>query len=274
VSDDLVLTLRAPLAAAVDFSGLALHAWTELGAADVARLTVRVAGSGAVALGDLFDVRGGKGGRARFAGDLSRVEALGAGLERGEVVVEGNVGREVGARMRGGRIAVTGNAGWGAGLELAGGLLEIDGDAGPRAGGASLGAKRGMTGGEVIVRGSTGPEAGACMRRGLVAVAGDVGEGAGRATLAGTLVVFGTTGPIPGQWSKRGSILALGPVTPPATYRYACSYRPEYAGLILRHLGERRGLPVTHEHLTGSYRRYSGDLAELGAGEILAWTQD
>jgi hypothetical protein len=24
----------------------------------------------------------------------------------------------------------------------------------------------------------------------------------------------------------------------------------------------------------GSYRRYSGDLAELGAGEILAWTRN
>ena len=157
---------------------------------------------------------------------------------------------------------------------MSGGVLEVTGNAGPRAGGASLGAKRGMTGGEVIVRGSAGPEAGAGMRRGLVAVAGDVGEGAGRATLAGTVVVFGTTGPNPGQWSKRGTILALGPVSPPATYRYACSYRPEYVGLLLRHLADRHRLPVTHEHLTGSYRRYSGDLAELGAGELLAWTRD
>jgi hypothetical protein len=29
---------------------------------------------------------------------------------------------------------------------------------------------------------------------------------------------------------------------------------------------------VKPEHLTGLYRRYSGDLAELGAGEILVWT--
>jgi len=274
VSDELVLTLRAPLAAAVDFSALRLHAWADLAPAAVARVEVRVAGAGLVALGDLFDVRGSKGGRTRFAGDFSRVEALGAGLERGEVVIEGSVGREVGARMRGGRISVTGNAGWGAGLEMSGGVLDVTGNAGPRAGGASLGAKRGMTGGEVIVRGSAGPEAGAGMRRGLVAVGGDVAEGAGRATLAGTVVVFGTTGPNPGQWSKRGSVLALGPVSPPATYRYACTYRPEYVGILLRHLASRRGLPVTHEHLTGSYRRYSGDLAELGAGELLVWTRD
>lgn len=274
MSDELLLTLRAPLAAAVDCSGLALHAWADLAPADVARLSIRVVGTGPVPLGDLFDVRGRKAERIRFSGDLARVEGLGSALERGEVVIEGNVGRDVGARMRGGRITVTGNAGWGAGLELAGGVLDIGGSAGPRAGGAPLGAKRGMTGGEVIVRGSAGPEAGACMRRGLVAIAGDAGEGAGRATLAGTVVVFGATGPAPGQWSKRGTVLALGPVTPPATYRFACTYRPEYVALLLRHLADHRRLPVTHEHLTGSYRRYSGDLAELGAGEILAWTRD
>jgi hypothetical protein len=131
-----------------------------------------------------------------------------------------------------------------------------------------------MTGGEIIVRGSAGPEAGASMRRGLVAVAGDVGEGAGRATLAGTVVVLGRVGPNPGQWSKRGSIVALGGVTPPVTYRYACTYRPEYLALLLKHLAERRGLPITAAQRTGLYRRYSGDLAELGAGEILAWTTE
>ncbi len=274
MSSELVLTLRAPLTEVVDFSPLPLHAWADLAPADVARLEVRVAGAGLVALGDLFAVGGAKGDRTRFVGDLAKVEGLGARLERGEVAIEGSVGREVGVQMRGGRIRVTGDAGWGAGLEMSGGVLDVTGNAGPRAGGASLGAKRGMTGGEVIVRGSAGPEAGAGMRRGLVVVAGDAGEGAGRATLAGTVVVFGTTGPNPGQWSKRGTILALGPVSPPATYRYACSYRPEYVGLLLRHLAGRRGLPVTHEHLTGSYRRYSGDLAELGAGELLAWTRD
>ena len=34
--------------------------------------------------------------------------------------------------------------------------------------------------------------------------------------------------------------------------------------LTARHLSGR--------HLTGLYRRYSGDLAELGKGEILEWT--
>jgi formylmethanofuran dehydrogenase subunit C len=274
VSNEIVLTLRARLAAPVDGSSLAFHAWADLAEGAIARLPMRVAGTGSVAVGDLFTVSGERSSRIRLVGDLSQFEGLGTGLDGGEVVIEGDGGPHIGARMRRGQITVTGNAGWGAGLEMAGGVLEIAGSAGARAGGASPGAKRGMTGGEIVVRGSAGPEVGACMRRGLVAVGGDAGEGAGRATIAGTVVIFGATGPNPGQWSKRGTVVALGSVTPSATYRYACTFRPQYLGLLLRYLGDRRRLPVTREHLMGSYRRYSGDLAELGAGEILAWTRN
>jgi formylmethanofuran dehydrogenase subunit C len=272
VSDEIVLTLRATPNGAVDASSLAL-AWSELAAADIARLMLRVEGSGAVSLGDLFAVSGERFNRIRVVGDLCAVEGLGTGLDGGELLIDGNIGPRVGARMKRGRITVTGDAGWGAGLEMAGGTLDIGGNAGPRSGGAPLGAKRGMTGGELIVRGSAAAEAGCCMRRGLIAIVGDAGEGTGRATIAGTVVVFGAVGPNPGQWSKRGTVVALGSITPPETYRYACTYQPQYLGLLLRQLRDRR-LPVTSEHLTGSYRRYSGDLAELGAGEILAWARN
>ena len=40
---------------------------------------------------------------------------------------------------------------------------------------------------------------------------------------------------------------------------------------MLTRLKARYDLPVEERHLTGFYRRYSGDLAELGKGEILAW---
>jgi formylmethanofuran dehydrogenase subunit C len=273
MSNEIVLTLRAKPNGPVDASSLAPGGWGELAAGDIARLMLRVEGTGAVALGDVFAVSGERSNRLRVVGDLSMVEGLGTSLDGGELLIEGNVGPRVGARMKSGRITVTGNAGWGAGLEMAGGTLDLGGNAGPRSGGAPLGAKRGMTGGELIVRGSAGPEAGSGMRRGLVAIVGDAGEGTGRATIAGTVVVFGAVGPNPGQWSKRGTVVALGSVTPPATYRYACSYSPQYLSLLLRHLRDRR-LPVTTDHLTGSYRRYSGDLAELGAGEILAWTRN
>jgi formylmethanofuran dehydrogenase subunit C len=274
MSDEVVLTLRRALDRAVDAGELRFERFAELSTAEIERRAVRVAGVGPVPLGELFTVEGERSARVRIAGDLRRVERLGAAHESGDLVIEGPVGREVGVRMRGGRITVRGDAAWGAGLEMAGGVLDIDGNAGARAGGAAPGAKRGMTGGELVVRRSAGPEAGASMRRGLVAVAGDAGPGAGRATIAGTVVIFGAAGPDAGQWSKRGTVVALGSVAVPPTYRYACTYRPQYASVLLKYLEERHRLPAGSARRRGLFRRYSGDLAELGAGEILVWTAE
>jgi hypothetical protein len=41
--------------------------------------------------------------------------------------------------------------------------------------------------------------------------------------------------------------------------------------VLLRYLRSRYGLPVAPRHITGRYDRYSGDMAELGKGEILTW---
>jgi formylmethanofuran dehydrogenase subunit C len=272
MSDEIVLTLRRDPERAVDAGELHVERFAELGTAEIERRAVRVAGVGLVPLGEFFSIRGERASRVRFVGDFRRFERLGAGHASGDLVIEGPVGPEVGLRMRAGRITVRGDAGWGAGLEMAGGALEVEGNAGPRAGGAAPGAKRGITGGELMVRGSAGPEAGASMRRGLVAVGGDAGPGAGRATIAGTVVIFGAAGADVGQWSKRGTVVALGSVTVPPTYRYACTYRPQYLDLLLRHLEERHRLRAGQARDTGLFQRYSGDLAELGAGEILVWT--
>ncbi|MBA3760002.1 MAG: formylmethanofuran dehydrogenase subunit C, partial [Gemmatimonadales bacterium] len=51
-----------------------------------------------------------------------------------------------------------------------------------------------------------------------------------------------------------------------------CTFQPAYLRLLLTRLRSSYGLPVRPRHLNGLYRRYSGDMAELGKGEILAWT--
>jgi formylmethanofuran dehydrogenase subunit C len=273
VSDEVRITLRRQPERVVDVGEIRFAEFAALAAAEIERVPITAAAGASVRLGELFAVAGERSAKVRLVGDFRRFERVGAGLLDGELVIDGPVGREVGAGMRGGRIVVRGDAGWGPGLGMAGGVLDIEGDAGARAGGAPLGAKKGMTGGTIVIRGSAGPEAGASMRRGLVAIAGDAGAGAGRGTIAGTVVIYGDAGPDPGQWSKRGSIVALGDVTPPVTYRYACSYRPQYVELLLKHLEERHRLSAGKARGKGLFRRYSGDLAELGAGEILAWTR-
>jgi len=253
MSGALTVRLRDGLPARTDFSAVLGTPWTTAAAAEVARRTVRLETDGPVSLGELCEVRGKAAGRVRFEGDFALADRLAAGLQEGEVVIEGNVGREVG-------------------LGMAGGSVEVRGNAGSRAAGAAPELKRGMSGGELVVRGSAGPEVGAGMRRGLVAIGGSVAGHAGMSTIAGTVVILGDAGPSPGLWSKRGSILALGPVSIPPTYRYACTYQPTHVRVILTRLRARYGLPIEERHIEGLYRRYSGDLAELGRGEILAWS--
>jgi formylmethanofuran dehydrogenase subunit C len=252
VSDGIVARLRAPLKARVDLGDTLAAGWTSLGAADMARRPVRTDGAAAT-LGDLFDLSGSPAGRVRFTGDLGRADRVAAGLTEGSVEIEGDAGDE-------------------AGLGMAGGSLLVRGSAGARLGGAASEARRGMTGGEIVVLGDAGPEAGARMRRGLLAVGGRCGTHAGAGMIAGTLVLVGAAGAATGLWSKRGSVVALGPIDIPATYRLACTYQPVHVRLILARLGARFGLPVEERHLSGLYRRYSGDLADLGKGEILEWT--
>jgi len=253
VSGGLVARLKGPLRQQADFSEVLAGPWTTLSAVELARRPVFLQRDGQTPLGDLFDLKGEPRGQIRFLGDLAMADRLGAGLSEGEVAVEGDVGSE-------------------AGLALSGGSLDIDGDAGPRAGAAPPGFKRGMTGGELIVRGSAGGEAGAAMRRGLVVIVKQAGARTGVGMIAGNVVVFGPTGADPGLWAKRGTVIALGRITPPATYVYACTFQPVYLRLLLTRLRIRYGLPVRPRHLNGFYRRYSGDMAELGKGEILAWT--
>jgi formylmethanofuran dehydrogenase subunit C len=249
-----VARLKAPLQQRADFSEVLTDPWITLSATEMAHRPVYLEKDGRVLLADLFELEGRPSGRIRFIGDLANADRLAAGLTQGEVTVEGSVGME-------------------AGLGMAGGALDITGDAGPRAGAAPPGHKRGMTGGELIVRGSAGEEAGAAMRRGLLAIAGSAGAKAGFGMIAGTVIVFGSAGAETGLWSKRGSVIGLGQITPPRTYVYACTYQPAFVRLMFTRLLLRYQLPIQRRHLTGLYHRYSGDMAELGKGEILVWTR-
>jgi formylmethanofuran dehydrogenase subunit C len=253
MSSGAIARLKEPLRQRADFSQVLAGSWATLTARELSDRPVCLERDGDVRLGDLFELDGQPEGRIRFVGELDQADRLGAGLIEGEVIVDGGVGREVG-------------------LAQAGGRLDIGGDAGPRAGAAPLGFKRGMTGGELIVRGSAGPEAGAAMRRGLLVILGAAGDRTGLGMIAGTVVLFDSVGTDVGLWSKRGSVVALGRITPPPTYSYACTFQPVHLRLLFTRLRDSYRLPVRPRHLNGFYHRYSGDMAELGKGEILAWT--
>lgn len=240
------LTLRDGIADRIDGSAITP------GTKDLARASCWI-GRQRTTVGELFDVRGDTSDEVRIEGDLSLVDGLGAGMTSGMLRLEGNVGDEVGRAMTGG-------------------LIKINGSAGDRLGAPVPGASRGMTGGEIIVSGNVGKNTARRVRRGLIVIGGDTGPGAAHAMIAGTLLVAGKLGPGAGLWSKRGSVIALGGIEIPVTYRYACTYHPPYIPVLLRYLQRTRNFALDGRFARGRYRRWTGDVADVGKGEILEWT--
>lgn len=264
------LALRTPVHATLDVTGLTPDRLATLGEREIAELPV-FEGRSRTRVGDFFAVRGGHAAVVRIVGDLSKVDGLAEAMAGGELIIEGDAGRRVAARMSAGSVTVIGNVGDAAGASMSGGVLRISGHAGDRVGAADAGTSKGMTGGEILVERSVGTEAAARARRGLLVVGGDAGAHAGRAMIAGSLIVFGRTGDHAGSGNKRGSIVSIGGISVPATYRYACVYRPPHLRLTMTYLQRRHGLQVPEAVVAGLYRRYCGDAGDPGKGEILEW---
>lgn len=219
-------------------------------------------------LGAFFGVEGSGADELRLVGDLRRVKLLGAAMSGGRVVIDGHAGMHLGAAMRGGELLLTGDAGDWAGAEMAGGRLTIRGNAGHMLGSGYRGSRRGMTGGEIIVHGSAGSEVGGTMRRGLIAIGGNTGDFTAVNMLAGTVIVLGELGWRAGAGMQRGTVVSMHQARILPTFAFATTYQPTFLRLYLRHL-QALGLPIGEEQINGRYRRWSGDMVELGRGEFL-----
>jgi formylmethanofuran dehydrogenase subunit C len=238
------------------------------GPADIAALPAFY-GRRQVTLGDLFDVDGAGADNITVSGDLSHVKKIGHGMSMGRITATGDVGPHLGAYMSGGEITVEGNAGDWVGAHMKGGRIVVEGNAGHFVGAAYSGETRGVTGGTIIVAGDVGREVGARMRRGLIVVLGSAGEFAGAHMIAGSVLVFGRLGGRPGAGMKRGTIVTFSdaPELLP-TFRYACRFQPAFLRFYLRRMSE-WGLSIDEDSMDGSFRRYVGDMNEVGRGEIL-----
>lgn len=254
----------------IEFSGATPDGCAGLTLAEIERIPL-AAGNRLTPLGELAAVSGGPSDRDwRITGDARRVHGLGEGMTAGRIFVEGNVGPRAGASLRGGEIEIAGDADLYLGAEMRGGSIRVRGSAGDSVGAAYPGGKRGMNGGTIYIHGSAGDDLGAMMRRGLIAVAGDCGAFAGTNLIAGTILVAGRVGGHPGAAMRRGTLVLcqstaddLGPA-----FRAACRYRPTFLLVYLRALAA-AGFPLPPNTLEQEWVRSSGDLCELGKGEIL-----
>ncbi len=224
-----------------------------------------------VPLGEWFDVRptaGDGDGVLHLEGDLSRFDAVGAGLAAGAIEIHGSVGDAAGLGLAGGRLVIRGDARDLAGCAMKAGWLEVLGNTGDLAASALPGDLDGMTGGTLVVRGNAGARLGDRMRRGSVVVFGDAGDFLGSRMVAGTLALAGRCGAHAAWGMRRGSVVCAGPAPQLAsTFVPVASDADVFWQLLARDLARFGGLFADLPRRRPA--RFAGDLAVQGKGELL-----
>ena len=219
---------------------------------------------------DFFTVEGASSDELEIRGDAAKVKWIGRGMTRGRITVVGNAGMHLGAYMQGGTVEVSGNVSDWLGAEMTGGLIRIGGNAGGQVGGAYRGSLTGMRDGTILIGGSAGLEVGMRMRRGTIAVGGSVRDFSGLEMKGGTIVTRGGAELRTGAWMIRGTIISLTPIELLPTFSYASTDNPTFLRVYARHL-ETLGFTIPYDDQHGAYRRYTGDAAVPGKGEIFVW---
>lgn len=261
----LVFTLKATPPQRLDLSPLLPHLLVGKSSKDIAAIDLATTREKLPA-GDLFRIRAGSAEEIRFEGGSERLDGVGQGLQQGRLVITGDVGVNAGRKMTGGELVIFGNTGPYAGSAMAGGRLEIAGDAGDFLAAPREGEIAGMTGGLLVLRGTAGRRAGDKLRRGTILIEGDAGDWLGSRVIAGSLIVLGRSGVSPGYLMRRGTILLANPSALSPTFidcgTFASSFAPVFGRFLLP---ESR---AAGRFLRSPLRRYAGDTAVLGKGEI------
>jgi formylmethanofuran dehydrogenase subunit C len=262
-------TLKEQLTVPLETEALSPDIVAPLKHAEVRALPVLL-GKRQYRLDEFFEVEGDGSDELEIRGDAARVKWIGRGMTRGRITVVGNAGMHLGAYMKGGTIEVSGDASDWIGAEMTGGLIRVRGNAGGQIGAAYRGSPSGMNNGTILVEGSAGIEVGMRMKRGIIAVKGPVRDFAGLQMKGGTIVLLGGAEIRTGAWMIRGTIVSLTPIQLLPTFAYACQYHPTFLNQYAKHL-QALGFFLPWAPQDGTYRRYTGDAAIPGKGEILIW---
>lgn len=261
----LVFTLKATPPQRLDLSPLLPHLLAGKTVKDIAAIDLGTTRE-KIAVGDLFKIRAGSPEEIHFEGGGERFDGVGAGLQGGRIVMAGDVGTNAGRKMTGGELVISGNCGPYAGSAMAGGRLEIIGDAGDLLAAPREGEIHGMTGGLLLLRGTAGPRAGDRLRRGTILIEGDAGDWLGSRLIAGTLIVLGNAGISPGYLMRRGTIVLAKPPELAPTFVDCGSFASSFPAVFGRFLlAESRAAARLFQ---APLRRFGGDMAVLGKGEI------
>ena len=264
----LTLTLKDARGLRVDCSLLTPDKLAGKSLRDVAALSLQ-SGNRKLRVDELFALSGDDASDIVIENSSDKLDYLGARMERGTITINGNTGAYVGLGMKNGAITVKGNCGMFAAAELTGGMMEIAGNCADFVGGALVGNRTGMAGGTVIVRGNAGDRAGDHMRRGALLIEGNAGDFCGSRMVAGTIAVLGTVKESAGFAMQRGTLLlSSAPKNMLVTFNDCGSHNLGFLPLLIQSWRQIPGRFAKLE-VRQRVRRYMGDLANLGQGEIL-----
>lgn len=262
----LTLTLKAAPSEVLDLAALVPAKLAGLSAYEIEKLPITAGGT--IVAGDVFSISGDAGSTIAITANSSLLDNVGAGLTEGTVIVEGSVGNAAGAKMKGGKLLINGNAGNHLGTGASGGIIAVKGSAGDYVGGIRPGDKFGMMGGIVVIEGDAGERAGERMRRGIVLVRGKFGAAAGSRMVGGTLWTESGFGANPGHLLRRGTLIGPKADSLLPTFADCGLHDLNVLRIISKYVTETLG-SLAPKPLPPKVRKFAGDLATIGKGELL-----
>lgn len=278
MSQRTTLRVKTPPGFRVDASSLLPMPLAAMSVADIERM-VLPAGNDRCIVGDIFHVSRNEaadvseaphaGATLVFENAEPWLDRVGARMTDGHLVVHGSTGDYSGFQMAGGMLHIEGDAGHFTACEMRGGRLTVTGHSGDFAAGALAGDMEGMTGGTLTIHGHAGARLADRMRRGLVLVGGDAGECAASRMVAGTVGIAGRVGAHYGYGMRRGTLLLLqAPARIPPTFTAGGRGFDVFWSLLVRSFAQEIA-PFSALRGAALPRRYAGDLAVDGRGELL-----
>ncbi len=264
----LTFTLKQPTAQRVDMSPLVCQKLQGLAVDTIAGIELQT-GKRRMRVDELFYITGMNAQEIIIANSTDKLDYIGMALDGGSISVQGDAGAYLGMQMKSGTLNVSGDTGLYTACEMKNGLMQIEGNAGDFLGGALPGNKQGMKGGTVLVKGNAGQRAGDHMRRGQILIEGNAGDYCGSRMVAGTIAVMGNVGRYAGYAMRRGTLLLWNSPQVSATFNDCGSHTLAFLPLLFSSFKNLNSRFADKSAAFNRVRRYGGDMAETGRGEIL-----
>ncbi|MCK5924988.1 MAG: formylmethanofuran dehydrogenase subunit C [Methylococcales bacterium] len=252
----------------VDMSPLVCQLLTDKSIDEIRAIELQC-GKALITVDELFYLSGSDVQNIIIENSFEKLDCIAKGLDGGNMTIRGNAGAYLAQEMQSGRVLVEGNTDMFTACEMKQGQLMIEGNVGDFLGGALIGNKQGMKGGTVIVKGNAGDRVGDHMRRGTILIEGNVGDYCGSRMTAGTIAVMGTTGGFLGYAMRRGTLLLWQQPVLLATFKDCGLHSLSFLFLLFNSFKRYDSKFANTKIAFNRVQRYSGDVSEIGRGEIL-----